>query len=54
MGFLPFSATVLDSGHDSFVQDGSKNSKIEFECVPGFMSTYSLNVQKNLKREIYY
>jgi len=42
-----WSATVLDSELDSFTQDGSKNSKIEFECAPGFMSVYSLNVQKN-------
>jgi hypothetical protein len=41
-----WSATVLDSGRDSFVQDGSKNSKIEFECVPAFTNMYSLNVQK--------
>jgi hypothetical protein len=39
-------ASILDSGFDIFTQDGSKNSKIEFECIPGFMSTYSLNVQK--------
>ena len=43
---VSWSATVLDSELDSFTQDGSKNSKIEFECVPGSMSTYSLNVQK--------
>jgi hypothetical protein len=41
-----WSATIIDSGFDSFTQDGSKNSKIEFECAPGFMSSYSLNVQK--------
>jgi hypothetical protein len=44
---VSWSANVLDSGFDSYTQDGSKNSKIEFKCVPGFMSTYSLNVQKN-------
>jgi hypothetical protein len=41
-----WSASVLDSGFDIFAQDGSKNAKIEFECVPGLMGTYSLNVQK--------
>jgi hypothetical protein len=43
---VSWSATILDSALDSFTQDGSKNSKIEFECTPGFMSTYSLSVQK--------
>jgi hypothetical protein len=41
-----WSATILDSEGDSFTQDGSRDSSIEFECVPGFMSIYSLSVQK--------
>ena len=54
---VSWSANILDSDTNTFhsyTQDDSKNSKIEFECIPGFMSTYSLNVQKNRKREIYY
>src|SRR5919106_980302 len=41
-----WSATILDSEGDSFTQDGSGNSGIEFECIPGFMSIYSISVQK--------
>ena len=41
-----WSATILDSEGDSFTQDGSGDSSIEFECTPGFMSIYSLSVQK--------
>lgn len=41
-----WSATILDSGGDSITQDGSGDSSIEFECKPGFMSIYSLSVQK--------
>lgn len=41
-----WSATVLDSGGDSFTQDGSGDSSIGFECIPGFMSSYSISVQK--------
>lgn len=41
-----WSATIFDSGMDSFTQDGSGNRKIEFECKPGFMSAYSISVQK--------
>jgi hypothetical protein len=42
-----WSAHVLDSGLDSFDQDGSHDSVIDFECMPGFMSTYSVSVQKD-------
>ena len=44
---MGWSASVLDSGRDSFPQDGSKNGQIVFECVPGLTSVYSLNVQKD-------
>jgi hypothetical protein len=43
---MGWSASILDSGRDSFTQDGSKNAQIVFECVPGPTSVYSLNVQK--------
>jgi hypothetical protein len=43
---MGWSASVLDSGRDSFTQDGSKNAQIVFECVPGLTNVYSLNVQK--------
>lgn len=43
---VDWSATILDSQGDSFTQDGSGDSSIEFECAPGFMSIYSLSVQK--------
>ena len=43
---IGWSATILDSEFDSFTQDGSGDSNIEFECTPGFMSIYSISVQK--------
>jgi hypothetical protein len=44
---VSWSAHILDSSLDSFTQDGSGNSEIEFECVIESMSTYSLSVQKD-------
>lgn len=42
-----WSANVLDSGLDSFTQDGTNDSVIDFECKPEFMSTYSVSAQKD-------
>jgi hypothetical protein len=42
-----WSAHVLNSELDSFDQDGSHDSVIDFECKPGFTSTYSVSVQKD-------
>jgi hypothetical protein len=41
-----WSATIVDPEGDSFTQNGSGDSSIEFECIPGFMNIYSLSVQK--------
>ena len=45
---MNWTATVLDSGLDSFTKDGSKNSEIEFECVLE-TGTYSLSIQKDME-----
>lgn len=42
-----WSTNVLDSGLDSFTQDGTNDSVIDFECKPEFMSTYSVSAQKD-------
>ena len=38
-------ATIMDSGNDFTTIDGFKTKTLEFECVPGFLSTYSVSVQ---------
>jgi hypothetical protein len=39
----------MDSGNDFTTIDGTKIKTLEFECTPGFLSTYSVSVQKQIE-----
>jgi hypothetical protein len=42
-------ASIMDSGNDFTTIDGTKIKTLEFECTPGFLSTYSVSVQKQIE-----
>lgn len=39
-------ASIMDSGNDFTTMDGQGRRTLDFECVPGSFSTYSVSVQK--------